>query len=76
MGRVVYDVIYCYASMVVCRGVPGVVVGIEISSDNIVIVVEEVGEKRSTILVIYVSCESGRSGWYVAVCDMKGGVSV
>ena len=76
MGRVINDVAYCYASMVVCRGVPGVMVGVKVSSDDIVIVVEKVGEKGGTILVIYVSCESGRSGWYVAVCDMKGGVSV
>ena len=71
MGRVVYDVVYCYASMIVCRGVPGVMVGVEISSDNIVIVVEKVGEKSGTILVIYVSC--GGSGWYVAVCYTEGG---
>ena len=76
MGRVVYDVVYCYASMIVCRGMPGVMVGVEVSSDNIVVVVEKVGEKRCAILVVYVSCEVGGSGWYVAVCNMEGGVSV
>ena len=57
--------------MIVCRGMPGVMVGIEISSDNIVIVVEKIGEESGTILVIYVSC--GGSGGNIAIGDVKGG---
>ena len=72
MSRVVYDVVYCNATVVTCRGVPCLVVCIEISCDDIVSVVEKLVEKGGIILVIYVSC--GGSGGNIAIGDVKGGV--
>ena len=48
--------------------------GVEVTSDNVFIVVQKIFEKGGTIMVVYVSCCG--SGWYITVGDVERGISV
>ena len=71
MGRVVNDIVDGYASMVVFRGVPRVVMSVEVSCEDIVGVIEKLVEQGSVVLVFDVGC--GRSGGNITAGDVKGG---
>ena len=63
----------CNASVIVCRGMPGMMVRVQVSSDDVVVVKEVIEKSRGPV---FANVGSGKAGWDITVCYMKGWVCI